>query len=422
MRLKLAMTAITGFGLVLSLCAQLLAAYLFGASGEMDAYFAGVALPMFLVLLANEVATLYVVPLLHRASGPDLRRLQARYVASSFAFFTALSLLGILLRGPIVAALFPGVDQESAARVLAIQFCAVPFSTGALLLLHFRFLAGAYAVSYFVFLLTPLFMIASGLALHRQLGTLSFAVGSALGAAAQFALLFALAKAWRLPFREAARGGARLQWRVPLLLACAVLPVHATALFDRHFAASLGEGALSAIAYSWFFALAAVSLVFRGWSMPVFHALSGEAAGEAAAFRQRLVQSCVELAAVGAAALAVLQLAGPALIVLLLQRGAFAVESAELVQSLFRYHSVSVLGIVLFLLFVRACCAMRAYRPVAAFGAAACVAYAALASLLLPQGAIGIACANAVTWSVVGLAGIAYLLRAVAPLAEARAA
>jgi peptidoglycan biosynthesis protein MviN/MurJ (putative lipid II flippase) len=130
----------------------------------------------------------------------------------------------------------------------------------------------------------------------------------------------------------------------------------------------------------------------------------------------------VELAVVGAAALAVLQLAGPALIVLLLQRGAFAVESAELVQAVFRYHSVSVLGIVLFLLFVRACCAMGAYRPVAAFGAAACVAYAGLGSMLLPQGATGVACANAVTWSVVGLAAIAYLLRAVAPHAEARAA
>lgn len=418
MRLKLAMTAITGFGLVLSLCAQLLAAYLFGASGEMDAYFAGVALPMFLVLLANEVATLYVVPLLHRSSGPDLRRLQARYVASSFAFFTALTVLGVLLRGLIVAALFPGVDQESAARVLAIQFCAVPFSTGALLLLHFRFLAGSFAFPYFAFLLTPLFTMASALLLNEQSGSASLAVGSAVGAAVQFAGLFAMQRAWRLPVARILGEGMKLRWRVPALLACAVVPVQATALIDRHFASSLGEGAVSAIAYSWFFTLAAVSLLFRGWSMPVFHALSGDAASNAQAFRQRLVQSSVELAAVGALAVAALQLVGAKLVVFLLHRGAFAAESAGLVESVFRYHSVSVLGIVLFLLFVRACCALDAYRPVAAFGAAACLAYIGLASLLLPQGAIGLACANAVTWSVMGLAAVAYLLRAIVPVPE----
>lgn len=420
MALKCVMTAITAFCLGLSLCAQMLAAYLFGASGAMDAYFAGVALPMFIVLLANEVASLYVVPKLHRTlrehGSPALSVLQGRLVGVSALLWTAVAAVGIAASDPVVRSLFPGFDaatSQSAARVQAIQFLAVPFSTGAALLLQFRFLDRSYALPYFAFLLTPLFVIGAALALHRQAGPASLALGSAIGAAVQFGVLLVLNKAWTLPLRRAVCAGIPwTSWRIPALIAGAVVPVHAVALMDRHFASALGEGALSAISYSWFFAMAAVSLLFRGWSMPVFHAISGDAVGEAARFRQRMLQSTRELLLLAVAVVLILQLAGPAIITLLLHRGAFALEDARLVEAIFRYHSVSVLGLVLYMLFIRACCAMGHHSAAAALGASGCLVYAALAGALMTTGATGLAQASAASWTLVGLCAIAYMARA----------
>jgi putative peptidoglycan lipid II flippase len=418
--LKACMTAITAFGLALSLCAQMLAAYLFGAGSAMDAYFAGVALPMFIVLLANEVSALYVVPKLHRTlreqGAAALVLLQARLLAASVVLWALVAVLFISASASIVAVLFPGFGAgpaREAAHVLALWSVAIPFSTTAALLLQFRCLERSYALPYFLFLLTPLFVIGTALALHREAGPASLALGSAIGAATQFCALFCLAKAWTLPFRKAFRRRIGItSWHVAAAVACAVIPVHAVSLMDRHFASALGAGALSAVSYSWFFAMAAVSLVFRGWSMPVFHGIASDAADEAARFRRRMLQSTRELLLIALAMVVALEIAGPAVITLLLQRGAFAPDDARLVEAVFRYHSVSVLGLALFMLFVRACAAAGNHIAAAALGAIACASYAALAGAFLSSGALGLAQASAATWSVIGLGALAYMTRA----------
>lgn len=419
MRVKLTMTAITGFGLLLSLCTQLVAAYLFGASGAMDAYFAGVALPVALVLLANEVAALHVVPALHRVLAQEgegaLADFQARLLVSNLLVWSVLAAGAMAGRELVIAALFPGFGAaaaDAAARVLALQLVIVPFGTTAALLLHFRFVSGSYARPYLVFLLTPLFVIGAGLGWHDEAGAASLAIGSAAGALVQFAALFALQRGWRLPLARALRRLAWPSWRTLALLAAAVAPVQAATLVDRHFAAALGEGALSAISYSWFFAAAAVALVFRGWSMPVFHAISGDAATELERFRRRMAESTRELLVVAGLLAVALQVAGPAALALLLERGAFAPEATQRVAEVFRCHALSVPGMVLYLLLVRACCATGRQKAAAALGALACVGYVAFARGLMGYGATGLAAANATTWSVVGAIALAYMQRA----------
>lgn len=431
MRTRVAMTALTAGGLGLSLCAQLFAAYLFGASGAMDAYFAGVALPMALVLLANEVASLVVVPRLHRALREHgrgaLARLQARLLMASAAFWAAVSAAGIAGSEAVIAALFAGFDTvgaQAAASVLAIQFLAVPLSTSASLLLQFRFLEQDYPVPYATVLAAPIFVIALAAAFHDALGPSSLAFGSVAGAAATCLALLALTRAWRLPCRIALREripAARLKSVLPVLLA--VLPVHAVSLLDRHFAAAMTEGSLTALSYSWIFAMAAVAVVFRGWSMPVFHAMAGDAAEDAAGgarqaseratrFRERMLKSTRELLLLAGAMLVALQVAGPAVIGWLLSRGSFDAAAAGLVETAFRYHSGAVPGVVVFMLFVRACCAAERLRPAAAIGTLGLLAYAALASALQSGGAAGLAQASVATWSAMGLCALVYMRRA----------
>ncbi len=415
----MAMTALTALGLGLSLCAQLVAAYLFGASGAMDAYFAGVALPMALVLLANEVASLLIVPRLHetrRLHGEAaLAGLQGRLLLVNAALWTAVAGACIAGREGLIGMLFGGFGAAAArdaAQVLAVQFLAVPLSTSASLLMHFRFLQGGYALPYAAMIGAPLFVIASAGALHGPLGPLSLALGSVAGAACQCVVLFVLGRGWRLRIGMAPSldllWGAKLA--LPVLLA--VAPVHAAALIDRHFAAAMDEGSLTALSYSWFFTMAAVAVVFRGWSLPVFHAMAGDALEEAALLRERILKSTRELLLLAGAMFLALQLAGPLVIGWVLARGAFDAAAAGVVEATFRFHSGAIPGLVLFMLFVRACCAMRRHRAACALGLLGLAGYATLASALQAGGAPGLAQASLLTWSTLGFGALLYMRRA----------
>lgn len=318
---------------------QVLIARWFGAGEELDAY----ALAYFLVTFGDGT----ISHVFKGAMAPYLIQLKRAYDRLTFARFQngvlalfmgsgALWLLGLVLAaGAVVSVVgpeLPPVSRDLTVRMMVLlalpAFVLVANNLGiAVLNLHQFFrLAGAMP------LLNSLAMLAALLLWHDKLGIWALPAGFALSQVLQWPLIHL--RAWRVRVLAAARPTlARRDLRrvgdlIGLVLLAQVL-LMVNAFLDKWFATGLEAGSISSLTYAMTLTNFGL-LLFASSLMTVMYPRMSEAitAGDLTGCSDYIRQNLARLAHLVVPASLALALAGPEIVRVLFQRGAFDAADA----------------------------------------------------------------------------------------------
>jgi putative peptidoglycan lipid II flippase len=340
-------------------------AHAFGTSPELDAYNVGNSIPdvLFQVIAGATLASAFIPTYLHvrRHEGEDAGWRLASSVLNLVAVLTGVcAVIAFLLAPKLIPHMAPGIGR-AAGRGPEIQALAVKLT---------RVMLGApilFAVSgmtsgilnarrrFFLSGLAPMLynvaIILGALAYGSVLSSRSLAWGVTLLAAMTVAGAGAHLLV-QLPglVREGMRYHPHIELRsralrevavlmLPRMLGLAALQVDF--LVSDYFAAQMGTGTISGLAYAWSLVILPLALVGQAISTAVFPHLADQAAGEdPAAFRGTLNQALrviIFLTIPATAGLAVLRVP---VVALLLQHGSFDARSTHIVADALLFYSL----------------------------------------------------------------------------------
>jgi putative peptidoglycan lipid II flippase len=364
----LLIAALTAVSTMLGFARDVVIAAVFGAGGDLDAYFVAQGLMnLVLGLLAGAMATA-AVPVIARVAGqagehdqddqvdqpadPRMRAARSISVALSVTV-VVLGLASILMwlaAGPVVAVLAPGFDAEQAklARTLTrVVLAATVLIAGTNLLAaaaqaHRRFFwAGMQGIPF------NLVMIVAAAVFGPRYGVAALAVGFVAGSAVrllcQLVPLRSLGLRLRPSFDLSDPGFRAMALLIPpLLIGSAVGNVNT--LVDRAVGSIVGEGAISALSYAWRLVGLAQTLLVASLAAALYPAF-GAAAGTSADQLRRLVTRGLTSVAVILAPVCVglLVAAGP-VVTIVYQRGSFSPADARLTAQAVVWYAPALLA------------------------------------------------------------------------------
>lgn len=274
--------------MVVLLALQLLVADLFGASSEVDAYLAALALPLVVsAILFGPVANALIPAFkeCHHTAGEDAAESVLAVLAGGLISLGAVISLGMALGAEMVVAVaypgFPAEQQTLTSELLRVLAWLVLINGTTSCLFgafHCREWFLFPAASGVIGPVATVVWVAIG---GRTLGIHGLAWATVGGGALGVLLLF-----YRLPRLRAVRRDALMTGLkrfgvlfAPLLIAAAFARLDP--LIDRRLAAGLPEGSIAHLGYAWRLTQAAAQLTVSGLSLVAFpkiarHAMSGD--------------------------------------------------------------------------------------------------------------------------------------------------
>lgn len=412
-------TLFTGLNLTVSFFNQVVLAYLFGASAEMDAFLAAGALPLTFVGLVIGEMGFVLVPLLthHRENGEELSEITSRLFS-----LLALTGLGLSLLGCLGHAWILRLTTSSAAPPATLAL-AIRLAPWVWLLVGLNFLSSFFTGLYHfhrrftlptVVLTFPyLGMMVGGLAGAPRLGISSVVYGWLAGTFFKTVLLAAgiwkpSALHWRWSFRHPINR--ELGFSL-LPMGIALLPFTALPVVDAYWASGLPHGSLSTLGYASRIAIALTAIVVQGIVVVLFPAMAEDGmSGNHEEFRRKVsqaIQSILLVILPVAALTAALRLP---LLEMLLERGQFDRADTLAVARVLPFYLVGMVAMAPMSVVSRGFFALRDYKTPAKLGLLALALYGLLCALLTPRFSyVGIGLAYAVLWLLTFLVQ-AYLL------------
>ena len=317
---------------------------LFGAGGELDAFFVGAALPSVLLAISAGAVSYLVVP---RLPVDDLAA--ASRVTGRLATAAAIAGLGLtallLVAAPLIVALVaPGLDSataEEAAAVLRIYSLSIPATAAAFVIsalghnAHRGYTAGLstalYGLVWTALLFTPPFT--------DNVRDVAFAGLIATGVQLLSAYVLSAPRGFhpRPRFAGITLPGRRALTAVAVVLGATILGRLAL-LLDPLFGSLLDEGAVSQLSYAMRIVLLAVFAAGQGAAFSLMVVSRQDRVGTAAELRVGIIAPAL----LALAAAAIFLIAGPALTELLLAHGEFAAADARDVGELLRIYGPAI--------------------------------------------------------------------------------
>jgi putative peptidoglycan lipid II flippase len=393
----------------------------FGASGELDVYFAAFRIPdLIFNLVAGGALGSALVPVFasYRAAGPPGRAARlATNVFNVVGMVAALgAVLGIVFAPALVPFLGPGFSAgQQASLVLLVRILLlqpVLFGLGEVVTRYLN-VYGHFATPALAPVVYNLCIIGAALWLTPALGTAGLAVGVVLGALAY--LLVQVPAAHTLGFRWGAPWGAGFDPAEPGLrqIVLLMLPrlvsqgaVQLSFFFTTRLASFLPPGRLAALTLGWTLMMLPLGILAMSTANAAFPVLAEQAAtGQqralAATVRRTLgtVLFLMVPSAVG------LLLLGLPLVQTVFVRGEFGAESAALTATALGVYALGLPGHGAIEVLARAFFARQDTRTPVILGVSGMALNVLLASLLVgPAGLVGIALALSVSATLEALA------------------
>lgn len=377
---------VSGFALGtqgLLLASQFVFAAIFGASVQSDAFFAALALPLYVsTVLISALAVVFLPLVVEQRAGGTAEA--ANELISGVINLTGIALIavaigGVLFADALIALTAPGLPPEGRdlARVLAAILWPSIVGSGLIVLLtalwqldsRFGWSAavpflGAFANLVLLALLAPL------------VGPSAAAIGWTASALLQAVLLVpVLRRTWR-PWLGLGHAAVRtfLVALAPLVLANVF--IRASTVVERYLASELPTGELSQVTYASRIVVTLAVLLSAGPTAVIFPRMARDtAAGGAALLRTTVSDGLQSLWYVVAPIVALLIALSDSGVRLVFEHGAFTRADSDAVSSLLRLYSPSLIAAALGAISGRALYALRATRVLAAVGTVEGLAY-----------------------------------------------
>lgn len=377
---------VSGFALATQgflLASQFVFAALYGASVQSDAFFAALALPLYVsTVLISSLAVVFlpvVVEQRARGTGQEADEFVSGVINLSAVVLTAVAIGGVLLADPLISLTAPGlpIAGRDLARVLATILWPSIVGSGLIVLLTALWqLDSRFGWSAAVPFLGALANLALLALLAPLVGPSAAAFGWTASALLQAVLLApALRKTWRpgLGLRHPAVR-TFLVALAPLILANVF--IRASTVVERYLASELPTGELSQVTYASRIVVTLAVLLSAGPSAVIFPRMArATVAGGAALLRTTVSEGLQSLWYVVAPIVAlVIALADPG-VRLVFEHGAFTRADSDAVSSLLRLYSPSLVAAALGAITGRALYALKATRVLAAVGTVEGIAY-----------------------------------------------
>ncbi|MGE3459389.1 MAG: murein biosynthesis integral membrane protein MurJ [Kofleriaceae bacterium] len=391
---------------------ELLVAYRFGTSAELDAYLFAYLFPAFLInILSGSLQSAFVPKLLAAQVAADHDR-ASRLVGAASVVVLGLLICVALVTLPIAVAAIPrlarGFDGATIDSCQTLVMWLMP-------LLVLNGLAGFWTgvlnaqrrlvYAALVPATTPLVVAASLWLLWDESGILAVVIGMYVGAAVELWLTMSGLRSTGVRLFAGLRGlaadfRALVSQFWPAAGANALMST--TTMIDQVFAAALTSGSVAALAYGTRITGVVSSVMVMAIStvtLPFFSRLAAEA--DLPALKRGLKVSALLVLAFGLPAAILIATSSQAIIATFYERGAFSAEDTQLVSSIQVWHALQIPVYALSIVAVRFIAAMSATRILLLGAAVNVLTDLAFNAWLTPRiGVPGVAIANVAMYTV----------------------
>jgi len=336
-------------GNILGFVRVALTAYLLGTHSQADSLAVAVGpLDALNSVLINTMVFAFV-PMLTARQGADRTALFLK-LNQWFAWLFSILTLAIVVSAPwLITVLAPGLDPRyyhTSVTILRISAFSIMAAGAAAINCALLYTDRRFAPFAFYQACLNVFTIAGAASLWRVLGVYGFAIGYTVGAWAQYAAVYACARAG-LETRNLPP--AKVHWREmlgrPIAVSLYAVSLALNIVFTRAWATHIGPGMAAALDYC----MRGVSVPLAFLVSPISNSLLPEIARLRSQLRLREAFTLIDKT-LGVAALAAVAGCGVALalrepaIAILFQRGNFTAESTRLVSTVFLGLAPSLVG------------------------------------------------------------------------------
>ncbi|MDD5209318.1 MAG: lipid II flippase MurJ [Elusimicrobiales bacterium] len=363
---------------------QIVTAAYFGASSLMDAFLAGITLPMYVVAVVLGSAVSVFIPLFIEKLAVDQEKAAWQLTASVLSFTllatSALALAGIVFAEPLLRLTTPGLAGEAmraAVSVTRITWLSVPASALT------AFLTGIYqARGRFVWSsAVPVIGTAVNLVLLPFLipmaGISGLAASAAIGVILQMLLLLPVLKGrisvFSFSFKDS---GLREILRLAYPMVLFGILTKCTPIVERHLASGMEQGSISHLGYAFRLLSTSAFLISTGITTVAFPRMALQSALTNVKGLWKTISGSFRMMflVVAPATTLGVALALP-LVSALFERGKFTVTDSVAVCGLLRIYLLTLVATTLGNISCRAFYAIKDTRTLAVFGTLETVAY-----------------------------------------------
>jgi len=418
LRTNVIMAFLTALGLISSLLLQMTIAHFFGAGWQTDAYLVAYTIPILVTTLFGEPLGLAMLPMMNRVKAARDNEFVRRFVMGIFVslVLVLMAVMTLLLVGSrwLVRASAPGFSAEQTALsvwMFRVFMLAAGFSILATFLQYLYYFENSVVWAYFPTFVPTWTIIGCILLFADVVGIKIIALGALVGSGLQCAALGPVLLRYLGVTPTFTRDILRT-YKNAILIAFSMVPMWAIPFVDRYLASGMPEGSISYLGYSWTLAVAVASLLSRGTLVTFFPELSEQALTSLHGF-QKLAQRLTEFFLfLTISAVVVGEFFIYPAVQVLLMRGRFTVQDVGNVTALLQWHLISVVGIVLINIANRVSYARR-FANLSAFMSFFHIMFYITAAVVLMRSfaLIGIAVANATSWSLTAVLFIILLAR-----------
>lgn len=408
---------------------QIAIAARFGASRELDAFYAALVLPNTLVsILIGSLTSVFLPMFIEQRNKHGEReawRLTETLVGTFGLLLLAISVVAFLGAEPLLGLTAPGltlVARVLAARLLRILLTMLVIGglvsiASSLLNAHHRFTgpAAANVMRSLVYLtaLWPLTLVR---------GITGLATAMIMGHIAALIVVLAALRPWRFGFRprlDLSSPAYRRLVSVWLALLFSIFIARLYPILDRYYASQLAVGSISYLAYATSINGLVLSLFSASMAKVIFPAIAEDIAADRPQRAIDRMSQTIRLSTfiVVPAIIGLLTLRKP-IIAMLLQRGAFDATDTAITASVLLFAAGSLFGPVIANVTSKMLYSLQATRFIFWLNALRIPIYVALCEWLIgPLGILGVALAGSITVTLGWPMQLAYLRYRLGPLA-----
>ena len=413
-RSSVIVTVFTVSAAALGFLSQVVIAYLFGASAELDAYLTAGALPLTFSGLVLGGIGYTLIPILSNTHEKEVPRSVTSCFLATLGVASSMAVAGAFVSQYTLRWTAPGLSAqklELCAHLQVFFWLAAGFTVVASFFVGVSHFYKKFPVPAASTLITPVCTILSGLLWGRKLGVYSIAGGFLLGSMIQCVLVFLAINAGRQLWSRGLSSVARqyLGTSVPVIIS--LLPYTLIPAIDAFWCARLPDGSLSYLGYATRISIGLAGVTVQGISAVIFPFLAQHSAvGEMDALRSRVVGALKFVLFLMIPMATLLFVVRAPVIALLFQRGRFNEQSTLGLSNVLPWYLVGMVSMAGMNIVSRGFYAVRDLRTPVLMAVCSLFCYFTLSGLLSRKYSyIGIGVTYALYWSL-QLAAATHLL------------
>ncbi len=395
---------VTLFGLAgpaINFFTQVLISAVFGATAQMDAFLAAVALPQYVItVLVGSLGFVFIPVFIQRTAAKhddEAWRLASTVLNLCLIVLGVLAAVCMVFAEPLLRVSAPGLSEESLRQAVVVARISWPviIASGATALL-----TGIYQAKHRFGWASAVTVIGAGLnmalllVLAKPFGVKGMAIAATASAAFQAILLLPILFGGKYrPVLDVRSPGLRqlLFLLTPLILAN--LLGKSTTIVERYFASNLAVGSISQLGYAAKLLMMMVVIISSGISTVIFPRMAFNGAlTDLSAFKKTMSVSLKVMWVLIAPAITVGVVIALPLVTVVFQRGKFTPADALSVSVVLKIYLCSLFGACLGSVTGRAFYALKDTMTIAVIGSIEAVAYIIYTALLARRfGIVGVA-------------------------------